>query len=93
MPRTVIVDLEPTVIDEIRTGSYRDLFTPSSLITGKEDAANCYARGYYTVGSEAIDLVLDRVRKVSEECPKLSGFMVFRSANDKPFNDTCSISF
>ncbi|XP_015513888.2 tubulin alpha-3 chain [Neodiprion pinetum] len=79
VPRTVIVDLEPTVIDEIRTGAYRDLFDPSSLISGKEDAANCYARGYYSVGSEAIDLVLDRVRKVSEGCPKLSGFIVFRS--------------
>jgi hypothetical protein len=44
------VDLEPTVIDEVRTGTYRQLFHPEQLITGKEDAANNYARGHYTIG-------------------------------------------
>lgn len=44
VPRSVFVDLEPTVIDQIRTGSYRDLFHPEQMITGKEDAANNYAR-------------------------------------------------
>ncbi|XP_015590398.1 tubulin alpha chain [Cephus cinctus] len=78
-PRTVIVDLEPTVIDEIRTGAYRYLFDPSCLITGKEDAANNFARGYYSIGQEAIYLVLDRIRKVAEACSKLAGFIVFRS--------------
>ena len=40
VPRTVFVDLEPTVVDEVRTGTYRQLFHPEQLITGKEDAAN-----------------------------------------------------
>ena len=39
-----MVDLEPTVVDEVRTGTYRQLFHPEQLITGKEDAANNYAR-------------------------------------------------
>jgi tubulin alpha len=42
VPRTVFVDLEPTVVDEVRTGAYRQLFHPEQLITGKEDAANNY---------------------------------------------------
>ena len=50
VPRAVFVDLEPTVIDEVRTGNYRQLFHPEQLITGKEDAANNYARGHYTIG-------------------------------------------
>merc|ERR1719231_2121914 len=37
VPRTVFVDLEPTVVDEFRTGTYRQLFHPEQLITGKED--------------------------------------------------------
>ena len=45
------VDLEPTVIDEIRTGTYRQLFHPEQLISGKEDAANNFARGHYTIGN------------------------------------------
>ena len=50
--------------DEVRTGTYRQLFHPEQLITGKEDAANNYARGHYTVGKELVDLVLDRIRKL-----------------------------
>ncbi|KAF8305807.1 Alpha tubulin [Trypanosoma cruzi] len=48
VPRAVFLDLEPTVVDEIRTGTYRQLFHPEQLISGKEDAANNYARGHYT---------------------------------------------
>ncbi|KAH0617095.1 hypothetical protein JD844_028738 [Phrynosoma platyrhinos] len=64
VPRAVMVDLEPTVVDEVRAGTYRQLFHPEQLITGKEDAANNYARGHYTIGKESIDMVLDRVRKL-----------------------------
>ena len=39
-----MVDLEPTVVDEVRTGTYRQLFHPEQLISGKEDAANNFAR-------------------------------------------------
>jgi tubulin alpha len=48
VPRCVMLDLEPTVIDEVRTGTYRQLFHPEQLISGKEDAANNFARGHYT---------------------------------------------
>lgn len=48
----------------MRTGTYRQLFHPEQLITGKEDAANNYARGHYTIGKEIVDLVLDRIRKL-----------------------------
>ena len=34
VPRAVMVDLEPTVIDEVRTGTYRQLFHPEQLISG-----------------------------------------------------------
>ncbi|KAL5007761.1 hypothetical protein ScPMuIL_016567 [Solemya velum] len=37
VPRAVFVDLEPTVIDEVRIGIYRHLFHPEQLITGKEN--------------------------------------------------------
>lgn len=102
VPRTVFIDLEPTVIglnvdflwsfehvnewhsfsaisDEVRTGTYRQLFHPETLISGKEDAANNYARGRYTVGKEIIDLVLDRIRKLADQCSGLLGFFVFHS--------------
>ncbi|XP_054015760.1 tubulin alpha-2/alpha-4 chain-like [Hylaeus anthracinus] len=79
--RTVIVDLEPTVIDEIRTGAYKNLFSPASLISGKEDAANNFAKGYHSSGREAIDLVADRVCRTWDKCSRPTGFIVFRSVN------------
>ncbi len=45
----------------------------------KEDAANNYARGHYTIGREVIDLVLDRIRKLADQCTGLQGFMIFHS--------------
>uniref|UniRef100_A0A8C0PIX2 Tubulin alpha chain n=4 Tax=Canis lupus TaxID=9612 RepID=A0A8C0PIX2_CANLF len=65
--------------DEVRAGTYRQLFHPEQLITGKEDAANNYARGHYTVGKESIDLVLDRIRKLTDACSGLQGFLIFHS--------------
>jgi len=102
VPRAVFVDLEPSVIDEVRGGTYRQLFHPEQLISGKEDAANNYARGHYTVGKEIVDVVgvwfktvqrsiekglkilfemkvLDRIRKQSEQCTGLQGFLIFHS--------------
>ena len=71
VPRAVFVDLEPTVIDETRVGTYRQLYHPEQLINGKEDAANNYARGHYTIGKEIVDLVLDRIRKLADQCTGL----------------------
>ena len=79
VPRAVMVDLEPTVCDSIRTGEYRDLYHPESIINGKEDAANNYARGHYTIGKDIIDTVLDKVRKMTDNCTALQGFLIFHS--------------
>jgi tubulin alpha len=79
VPRSVFLDLEPSVIDEVRSGTYRQLFHPEQLISGKEDAANNYARGHYTVGKEVIDLCLDRIRKLADGCSGLQGFLLFHS--------------
>merc|ERR1712194_629420 len=79
VPRAVYVDLEPTVCDEVRSGTYRQLYHPEQIISGKEDAANNYARGHYTIGKEIVDLVLDRIRKLADNCTGLQGFLVFHA--------------
>ncbi|XP_011499073.1 PREDICTED: tubulin alpha-1B chain-like isoform X2 [Ceratosolen solmsi marchali] len=78
-PRALIIDLEPTVIDEIRTGKYRELYHPEQLINGNEDAANNYARGYYSVGQELINVVTDQIQSSVEMCQNLQGFLIFHS--------------
>lgn len=49
------------------------------MLSGKEDAANNYARGRYTIGREMIDVCMDRIRRLSEQCKGLQGFLVFHS--------------
>ncbi|VDO49896.1 unnamed protein product, partial [Brugia timori] len=87
VPRAIFIDLEPTVVgkfiiyssNEVRTGTYKTLFHPEQLISGKEDAANNYARGHYTIGKELIDVCMDRIRKLTERCDGLQGFLIFHS--------------
>lgn len=50
VPRSLYVDLEPGVIDDVKTGPFKNFFRPETLINGKEDAAsNCtypYVRAF-----------------------------------------------
>jgi len=76
VPRQIAVDLEPTVVDDVRTGLYAQMFHPEFLLNGKEDAANNFARGHYTVGKEILDQVNDRLRKLVDNSQNVQGFIV-----------------
>jgi hypothetical protein len=65
-----IISLALRVSDEVRTGTYRHLFHPEQLITGKEDAANNYARGHYTIGKYNVTAFLATVTVI----PSLTWF-------------------
>jgi tubulin alpha len=79
VPRSVMIDLEPSVVDAVRTGEFKNLYHPGQLINGKEDAANNFARGHYTVGKDLIDVAVDRIRRVADNCESLQGFLLFNS--------------
>merc|ERR1719418_19507 len=76
VPRQIAVDLEPTVVDDIRSGPYAQMFHPEFLLNGKEDAANNFARGHYTVGKEILDQVNDRLRKLVDNSQNVQGFII-----------------
>jgi hypothetical protein len=61
---------------------YRDFSSSILLVVAlvlASDAANNYARGHYTVGKDQIDIVLDRIRKLADQCSGLQGFLIFHS--------------
>merc|ERR1712165_437439 len=76
VPRNITVDLEPTVVDDVRTGPFAQMFHPEFLLNGKEDAANNFARGHYTVGKEILDQVNDRLRKLVDNSQNVQGFII-----------------
>merc|ERR1712038_2106848 len=76
VPRNITVDLEPTVVDDVRTGIFGQMFHPEFLLNGKEDAANNFARGHYTVGKEILDTVNDRLRKLCDNSQNVQGFII-----------------
>ena len=76
VPRNMFVDLEPNVVDDVRNSAEAKMFHPDFLISGKEDAANNFARGHYTVGKTIIDRVSDKLRKLVDNCDNLMGFVI-----------------
>merc|ERR1712212_954453 len=79
VPRNLMVDLEPNVIDDVKNSEFSAIYHPEFLLQGKEDAANNFARGHYTVGKEMIDKVNDRLRKMVDNCDNVQGFVVNHS--------------
>jgi len=79
VPRNLSVDLESNVIDDVKNSKMAAMFHPEFLLAGKEDAANNFARGHYTVGKEIIDKVNDRLRKLVDNCDNVQGFIITHS--------------
>lgn len=46
------------------------------MIAGKEDSANNYIRGHYTIGKEISEEALDRIRKNIENCDYLDSILI-----------------
>ncbi|KAF7354415.1 Tubulin alpha chain [Mycena venus] len=75
------VDLEPGVIDDVKTGPYRSLFHPETMITASAPLNLAFRCPWpiHTVGKELIDPVMDKMRRLSSNCSSLRGFFVFHS--------------
>ena len=50
VPRSIQVDLEPGVVDLVRSGPMANLFRPDTFVHGQSGAGNNWAKGYYTEG-------------------------------------------
>merc|ERR1719166_600947 len=76
VPRNLFIDLEASCVQQIRKGPLGKQFDENFFIHGKEDAANNFARGHYTVGKEQMEIVNDKVGKIVEACENLQGFLM-----------------
>jgi tubulin alpha len=78
VPRAVFADLDPTYMEDLQR-DYSSLYNHTCLIKGNEDAAGNYTRGHYTIGKEILDVALDRIRLLAEDCDNMQGFMFTHS--------------
>ena len=79
VPRAIMMDLEPSVLDSIASSKYGALFKPDGFVKGASGAGNNWAKGHYTEGAEMIDQALDIARKEVEDCDCLQGFQLCHS--------------
>ena len=63
--------------EEARAEVILSKLDPEKFINGKEDVANNFPRGHYTIDKEIVDLFLDPICKLADNCTGLQGFLVF----------------
>ena len=79
VPRAILVDLEPSIMDSVRSGPFGQIFRPDNFVFGQSGAGNNWAKGHYTERAELVDSVMDVVRKEAESCDCLQGFQMTHS--------------
>jgi len=76
IPRNLFIDLEASCVQQIKKSALGKQFNDEYTISGKEDAANNFARGHYTVGKEKMDGITEKVNRIVEACDNLQGFLM-----------------
>ncbi|PAA47215.1 hypothetical protein BOX15_Mlig018576g1, partial [Macrostomum lignano] len=67
MPRSIFLDTDPTCIDEIRVGPYRELFSTRQLLSDSADSGFNYMRGRRDFRRNLLPEAVERFRWLSEK--------------------------
>jgi tubulin gamma len=80
IPRAILLDLEPRVINNILQSPYASLYNPENIYLSKEGggAGNNWASGYSS-GEKVHDEVLDMIDREADGSDSLEGFMLLHS--------------
>ncbi|CAM9579290.1 unnamed protein product, partial [Discosporangium mesarthrocarpum] len=80
VPRALLLDLEPRVINKIQTDEYRNLFNPENIFVSKEGggAGNNWASGHRQA-EEQHDYLMDMIDREADGSDSLEGFVLSHS--------------
>ncbi|KAI9868018.1 MAG: gamma-tubulin [Trichoglossum hirsutum] len=80
IPRAILLDLEPRVINSIQTGAYKNIYNPENFYVGKDGigAGNNWAAGYAT-GEAVHEEVMEMIDREADGSDSLEGFMLLHS--------------
>ena len=76
---SIFIDSDPTNIDKVQAGTNNYLYELESFVSGNGDSSKNYAKGYFTTGPNLLNTSMDRIRKLSEKCSNLGGFIFTNS--------------
>ncbi|KAJ7194605.1 gamma tubulin [Mycena pura] len=80
IPRAILVDLEPRVINNILTSPYANLYNPENIFVSKDGggAGNNWAQGH-AWGERIYEEVMEMIDREAEGSDSLEGFMAMHS--------------
>ena len=80
IPRALLMDLEPRVVNSISSGTYRNLYNPENLFVAKDGggAGNNWASGYHQ-GEQHQDLLMEMIDREADGSDSLEGFVLCHS--------------
>lgn len=80
IPRALLFDLEPRVINSIQTSEYRNLYNPENMFISKEGggAGNNWGSGY-SQGHKVEEEIIDMIDREVDNSDNLEGFILSHS--------------
>jgi len=80
VPRALLMDLEPRVINAIRTSDYADLYNPENIFISKDGggAGNNWARGF-SAAERVQEEIFDMIDREADGSDSLEGFVMIHS--------------
>lgn len=84
VPRAILVDLDPSSVNNVLSGAWGKMFKPDNVAIGKAGTGNNWARGYYTEGAELVSIALDLIRTEAEACDLIQGSFVDKKKVRRP---------
>jgi tubulin gamma len=80
IPRALLLDLEPRVINSIQSSEYGDLYNPENIFLSKEGggAGNNWAKGYGNA-EKVQDEIFDIIDREADGSDSLEGFVLIHS--------------
>ncbi|KAI8992250.1 tubulin gamma chain [Pilobolus umbonatus] len=80
IPRALLLDLEPRVINSIKESAFANLYNPENIFTSKDGsgAGNIWPLGY-SQGEKMCEDIMDMVDREADNSDSLEGFMLLHS--------------
>ncbi|CAK8994839.1 unnamed protein product [Durusdinium trenchii] len=80
IPRALLLDMEPRVINVIQTSEYAELYNPENVFISKDGggAGNNWAKGY-SMAEKVQEEVFDMVDREADGSDSLEGFVLIHS--------------